>query len=182
MRSTARLTTTVVFSLSLASQVAAEPRGAYEKMFEPLRQMLAPCTEAAERCIADGKEQSVCRAEAEQCDRALEERLKEEVIKDLEKEDPSARRTMAAMDAHQACVSKILDCFDRTKNISQCVKHAPRCQEKVREESAEACCPSVCMDAYQGQVNRGVEGAEVFFDIFIQNPSCFPGLPISPYR
>ncbi|HLA80644.1 MAG TPA: hypothetical protein VJP78_03290 [Thermoleophilia bacterium] len=179
MRSTARLTTAVVFSLSLVSQAAAEPRGAYEKMFEPLRDMLAPCTEAAERCIADGKEQSVCRAEAEQCERALEERMKEELIKELEKEDPSARRTMAAMDAHQACVSKILDCFDRTKNISQCVKRAPTCRAKTRQGSAEACCPSACINVFQAQVEKGVGEIEAYGDIFIRNPSCFPGLPTS---
>jgi hypothetical protein len=182
MRSIARLTTAIVFSLSLVSQAAAEPRGAYEEMFKPLRDMLAPCTEAADRCIADGKEQSVCHAEAEQCVRTLEERVKEDVIKDLEKEDPSARRTMAAMDAHQACVSKILDCFGRTRNISQCVERAPRCQAKTRHGSAEACCPSACINVFQARVEKGVGAIDAYADIFIQNPSCFPGLPSSASR
>ncbi len=141
MRSLARILGATIMSLSLVAPVAAEPRGGYEQMFKPLRELLAPCMDAADRCKAEGREQSVCRAEAEQCVKALEERMKEEEIKELEKEDPGIRDTMAAIDAHQACVSKILDCVKRMKNTSGCVERAPRCQSEPREGSAEARCP-----------------------------------------
>ena len=180
MPSLARILGAAIMSLSLVALVAAEPRGGYEQMFNPLREMLAPCLDAADRCIAEGKEQAVCRAEEEQCMKALEERMKEDVIRELEEEDPSARETMAAMDAHQACVSKILDCMKETKDISRCIERTPRCQVKARDESAQACCPSVCIDAYQARVKQGVDELVAFADIFIKNPTCFPGVPANP--
>lgn len=180
MWSLARILGGVIVLLSLITPAAAEPRGGYEQMFKPLRELLAPCLETADRCIAEGKGQSVCRAEAEQCFKALEEQIKEDVIRELEKEDPSARKTMAAMDAHQACVSKIQDCLAETKNISRCVEHAPRCQTNAPKESAQACCPSICIAAYQARVKQGAEAVEAYADIFIKNPSCFPGLPANP--
>jgi hypothetical protein len=147
-------------------------------MFGPLRDLLAPCREEADRCIAAGKGESVCRAEAEQCVRALEERVKEQTIKEMEKEDPSARRTMAAIDAHQACVSMILECLRHTKRTTGCVERAPRCRAVERGEGAEACCPPACIDAYQARVEQGAEEVVTFADIFIKHPTCFPGVPI----
>lgn len=166
-----------LFSLSLVAPVAPEPRDGYEQMFKPLRELLAPCMDAADRCKAEGKEQSVCRAEAEQCVKTLEERVKEEEIRALEKDDPGIRRTMAAIDAHQACVSNIQDCLKETRNISPCIERAPRCQAKNGERTAGACCPSGCIDAYQARVKKGDEEVRTFADIFIKHPSCFPGVP-----
>jgi hypothetical protein len=163
--------------LSLVAPAGAEPRGGYEQMFKPMRELLAPCIDVADRCKAEGKGESVCRAEAGQCVKELEERMKEEEIRNLEKEDPGIRSTMTAIDAHQACVSNILDCLKEKKHISLCIERAPRCQADTGERAAGACCPSRCIDAYQGRVKQGDEALRAFADIFINHPSCFPGLP-----
>lgn len=179
MRSTAFTIIAMIPWLSVATPATGEPRGGYEQMFGPLRDLLAPCREDADRCAASGKSESICRAEAEQCVRALEEVMKEQTLKELEKEDPSARRTMTAIDAHQACVSTILDCVRQTKQTTYCVERAPRCRAVERGEGVDACCPSACIDAYQARVGQGANEVVTFADIFIKNPTCFPGVPIS---
>jgi hypothetical protein len=146
-------------------------------MFGPMRELLAPCLDAADRCEAEGKDKSSCRAEGEQCLKALEKRMEEEEIGRLEKEDSGIRGTMAAMDAHQACVSNILECLKRTKIIGPCIERAPKCPSNDAERAAGVCCPSRCADAYQARVMQGDEELRVFADVFINHPSCFPGLP-----
>jgi hypothetical protein len=183
----ARVTGGLALGLALAAPASAEPRGAYEQLIhEPLRRLLAPCQELADQCRARGEAESACRPRAEQCVRDVEERVREEAIREAEKTDPGARGTMDALDAQSACTKGILDCVrrapeaERAGALGPCVAAARVCPVGPARAGAPGCCPAACRDAFRALVERGAAPVEAFARVFVKEPACFPGVPRPP--
>jgi len=98
----------IAIGLCLVAPVVAEPRGAYEELIQaPLRRLLAPCLLMAEQCQARGEHEATCRPRVERCIRDIEEQAKEQALREMEKEDPGARRTMEAIESLEAPIVRV---------------------------------------------------------------------------
>ncbi len=177
----------IAIGLCLVAPVVAEPRGAYEELIRaPLRRLLAPCLLMAEQCQARGEHEVTCRPRVERCIRDIEEQAKEQALREMEKEDPGARRTMEAIEAQSACTQGILDCIraapeqDRPRAFGPCVTAARTCPLGPPGSGPSNCCPRACIEAFQVLAQQGTDAQEAFARVFLRDPGCFPGVPRPP--
>lgn len=105
----------------------------------------------------------------------------------MEKEDPGARRTMAAIEAQSACTEGILACVarvpqrDRARALAPCVAAARTCPVASPPGSGPpGCCPAACLHSFGSLARQGTDEQEAFARVFLRDPACFPGVPRPP--
>jgi hypothetical protein len=146
-------------------------------MFKPLADAIQPCIRRAERCKAEGRPDVDCETLARACMDKLDKRMERKIMKELEREDPEAAKGMRAIDAQQACVTPILDCFKRTKDVTACIGKATVCEGNWPPTKL-GCCPRDCVESYRQRVESGTDELEAYATVFINRPECFPGVPV----
>jgi hypothetical protein len=93
-------------------------------------------------------------------------------VASLDSKDPAT--------TYNVCGQLVVSCARKSGSFDACVDAVPACTQPEPWAVDEDCCPQACKSRYQGARAGGATFLEAFGQTFVQDWSCFPGLPERP--